>query len=55
MFAILVRAINEGGNCSTVGCDGDLRQHCPSELALKENDRVIACKSVHVVRYPDFF
>jgi len=42
---IAIKAINGSGNCSTVGCDGDLRQNCPSELALKENDRVIACKS----------
>jgi len=39
MIAILIRAINGSGNRSTVGCDGDLRQNCPSELALKENDK----------------
>ncbi|KAH1236978.1 Thaumatin-like protein [Glycine max] len=42
---IVVKAINGTGNCSTVGCDGDLRQNCPSELASKDNDKVIACRS----------
>ncbi|KAJ1386135.1 Thaumatin family [Sesbania bispinosa] len=43
---IVVKAVNgTGGNCSTVGCDGDLRQSCPSELAEKEDDKVIACRS----------
>ncbi|XP_062177108.1 pathogenesis-related thaumatin-like protein 3.5 [Alnus glutinosa] len=42
---IVVKAINGKGNCSTAGCDGDLRQNCPSELALKANGKVIACRS----------
>ncbi|WVZ24627.1 hypothetical protein V8G54_003171, partial [Vigna mungo] len=42
---IVVKAINGTGNCSTVGCDGDLRQNCPSELASKDNDKVIGCRS----------
>jgi len=42
---IVVKPVNGSGNCSTAGCDGDLRQNCPSELATKENGKVIACKS----------
>ncbi|OIW18083.1 hypothetical protein TanjilG_08553 [Lupinus angustifolius] len=42
---LLVRAVNGTGNCSIAGCDGDFRQNCPPELAAKDNDRVIACRS----------
>lgn len=42
---IIIRAMNGTGNCSTAGCDGDLRQNCPSELTSKENGEVIACRS----------
>ncbi|KAG6489491.1 hypothetical protein ZIOFF_050762 [Zingiber officinale] len=34
-----------GGNCSVAGCDGDLRDNCPSELAVKANDHTVACRS----------
>lgn len=42
---IVVKPINGKGNCSTAGCDGDLRQSCPSELAAKADGKVIACQS----------
>ncbi|KAF5450767.1 hypothetical protein F2P56_031094 [Juglans regia] len=40
-----VTPINGKGNCSVAGCDGDLRTFCPSELSLKANGKVIACRS----------
>ncbi|XP_015893676.2 pathogenesis-related thaumatin-like protein 3.5 [Ziziphus jujuba] len=43
---IVVKPLNGGkGNCSTAGCDGDLRQSCPSELQAKSDGKVIACRS----------
>lgn len=42
---IAVKPINGRGNCSTAGCDSDLRETCPSELAVKANGKVIACRS----------
>ncbi|KAI4299012.1 hypothetical protein L6164_032510 [Bauhinia variegata] len=42
---IAVQAFNGTGNCSSAGCDGDLRQSCPSQLAMKDGDKVIACQS----------
>lgn len=34
---LTVRPVNGhgGGNCSAAGCDGDLRETCPPELAVK--------------------
>ncbi|KAJ7959102.1 Pathogenesis-related thaumatin family protein [Quillaja saponaria] len=40
-----VTAINGKGNCSSAGCDGDLRSSCPSELAVKANGKIVACRS----------
>lgn len=42
---IVIEPLHGQGNCSKAGCDGDLRQNCSSELALKTGDKVIACKS----------
>ncbi|KAI9177696.1 hypothetical protein LWI28_018251 [Acer negundo] len=42
---IMVRPFGGKGNCSTAGCDGDLRQSCPSELTVKANGKVIGCRS----------
>ncbi|GAV61127.1 Thaumatin domain-containing protein [Cephalotus follicularis] len=42
---IYILPLKGKGNCSIAGCDGDLRQSCPSQLAVKENGTVIACKS----------
>ncbi|KAJ8529817.1 hypothetical protein K7X08_036652 [Anisodus acutangulus] len=42
---IVVKPVNGKENCSSVGCDGDLRPNCPSELALKSNGNTIACRS----------
>ncbi|XP_076954991.1 pathogenesis-related thaumatin-like protein 3.5 [Bidens hawaiensis] len=40
-----VRAIHGKGNCSVVGCVGDLRKTCPSDLSFKANGKIIACRS----------
>lgn len=42
---IVISPINGKGNCSIAGCEGDLRQNCSSELAVKSNGKVIACRS----------
>lgn len=42
---IVVVPLKGEENCSVVGCDGDLRQNCPSELTLKYDRKVIACRS----------
>lgn len=42
---ITITPTNGTGNCSVAGCDADLRQKCPSELALKTDGKIIACKS----------
>ncbi|KAL9241181.1 hypothetical protein vseg_015322 [Gypsophila vaccaria] len=33
------------GNCSIAGCDGDLRDDCPLELAVKDDGKTTACRS----------
>ncbi|KAK2995588.1 hypothetical protein RJ640_000064, partial [Escallonia rubra] len=40
-----IKAINGRGNCSTAGCDGDLRQNCSRELQRRANGKVVACRS----------
>ncbi|XP_071720042.1 pathogenesis-related thaumatin-like protein 3.5 [Rutidosis leptorrhynchoides] len=40
-----VRPVYGKGNCSDVGCVGDLRNNCPSELSVKAGGKVIACRS----------
>lgn len=42
---MVVEPLNGKGNCSTAGCDSDLRNNCPSELAIKDNGKTIACQS----------
>ncbi|KAK3419841.1 hypothetical protein EUGRSUZ_G00607 [Eucalyptus grandis] len=42
---IVIKPVNAKVNCSTAGCDGDLRSNCPSELTVKSNGKVIACDS----------
>ncbi|XP_022726728.1 pathogenesis-related protein 5-like [Durio zibethinus] len=42
---ILIKPGGGKGNCSTAGCDGDLRQHCSSDLAVKNNGKVVGCRS----------
>nr|GMD82955.1 pathogenesis-related protein 5-like [Ipomoea batatas] len=42
---IVVKPVNGKGNCSAVGCDKDLRENCPSELALKSDGKTVACRS----------
>lgn len=40
-----VRPVNGKGNCSVAGCTGDLRNNCPSELAVKAGGKTVACRS----------
>lgn len=42
---LVVTPLNGKGNCSVAGCDSDLRNSCPSELAIKANGKVIACNN----------
>ncbi|XP_054789272.1 pathogenesis-related thaumatin-like protein 3.5 [Prosopis cineraria] len=42
---VAVLPINGKGNCTTVGCDYDMRPKCPSELAVKSKGKVVACRS----------
>ncbi|XP_038988630.1 pathogenesis-related thaumatin-like protein 3.5 [Phoenix dactylifera] len=35
----------KGGNCSAAGCTSDLRNNCPSELAVKADGKTVACRS----------
>ena len=42
---IVIKPGGGKGNCSTAGCDGDLRQNCSSNLAVKKNDKVVGCRS----------
>eukprot|EP01018_Ginkgo_biloba_P033769 Gb_35027 [translate_table: standard] len=36
---------NGAGDCRPTGCDSDLRDKCPRELAVEAHGQVIACKS----------
>ncbi|XP_057973781.1 pathogenesis-related thaumatin-like protein 3.5 [Malania oleifera] len=40
-----VTPVNGKGNCSVAGCDRDLRQSCPAELAVKAGGKTVACRS----------
>ncbi|KAJ4839092.1 hypothetical protein Tsubulata_037198 [Turnera subulata] len=42
---IVISPVKGKGNCSIAGCDGDLRKNCSSELAVKSDGKVIACRS----------
>lgn len=43
---VSVQPVKGTGNCTVAGdCNGDLRDICPSELAVKVDDKVVACKS----------
>ncbi|KAM7265391.1 hypothetical protein ACFE04_003074 [Oxalis oulophora] len=42
---IYVAPLNGKGNCSRVGCDGDLRQNCPPQLAVEDDGKVVSCQS----------
>ncbi|KAL3814471.1 hypothetical protein ACJIZ3_015739 [Penstemon smallii] len=42
---VIVKPISGRGNCSSAGCDGDLRVNCPVDLSLKSNGKTIACQS----------
>lgn len=44
---VVVTAVGGQGNCSAAGCDGDLRDDCPSELAVRApgGGPAVACRS----------
>jgi hypothetical protein len=44
---LVVKPVNgQGANCSAAGCDGDLRDSCPPELAVKvDGGGTVACRS----------
>lgn len=42
---LVVTPINGQGNCSAAGCDGDMRETCPTELSVKQKGKVIGCRS----------
>ncbi|XP_044488434.1 pathogenesis-related thaumatin-like protein 3.5 isoform X2 [Mangifera indica] len=42
---ILIQPLSGKGNCSRAGCDGDLRQSCSDDLAVKDTGKVIGCRS----------
>ncbi|KAL9252412.1 Pathogenesis-related thaumatin-like protein [Drosera capensis] len=42
---LVVTPIDGVGNCSVVGCDHDLRDSCPAELAQKAGGKTVACRS----------
>ncbi|XP_022762094.1 uncharacterized protein LOC111307987 [Durio zibethinus] len=42
---IVIKPGDGKGNCSTAGCDGDLRQNCSSNLAVQSNGTVVGCRS----------
>lgn len=42
---MIVTPLHGNGNCSTVGCDEDLRENCPSELVVNLDGETIACQS----------
>ncbi|MBA0683135.1 hypothetical protein Goari_024810, partial [Gossypium aridum] len=42
---IVIKPGGGKGNCSTAGCDGDLRQNCSSDLSFKKNGKVVGCRS----------
>ncbi|KHN34468.1 Pathogenesis-related protein 5 [Glycine soja] len=42
---LFVKPINGKGNCTTAGCDSDLRATCPNELAVKVNGKTVGCRS----------
>ncbi|KAI4388067.1 hypothetical protein MLD38_000435 [Melastoma candidum] len=40
-----VTPIKGNGTCRVAGCNQDLRASCPTELAIKVNKKVVACRS----------
>ncbi|KAL0335198.1 UNVERIFIED_CONTAM: Pathogenesis-related thaumatin-like protein 3.5 [Sesamum radiatum] len=42
---IVVKPVSGKGNCSSAGCDADLRPNCPPELTLKADGKTVACQS----------
>ncbi|KAE9605876.1 hypothetical protein Lal_00024933 [Lupinus albus] len=42
---ISIKPLHGKGNCTTAGCDSDLRTTCPKELSLKANDKTVGCRS----------
>lgn len=42
---VTIAPLHGTGNCSVGGCDSDMRSTCPSELALKDDGKTVACRS----------
>ncbi|KAL0357139.1 UNVERIFIED_CONTAM: Thaumatin-like protein [Sesamum calycinum] len=42
---MVVKPVSGKGNCSSAGCDADLRPNCPPELTLKADGKTVACQS----------
>ncbi|KAF3792716.1 Thaumatin-like protein [Nymphaea thermarum] len=42
---MVVTPLNGKGNCSVAGCDTNLLNSCPAELAVRSGKTVIACRS----------
>lgn len=42
---VVVTPLNGKGNCTVAGCDTDLLNSCPAELALRSGKSVVACRS----------
>ncbi|XP_057803889.1 pathogenesis-related thaumatin-like protein 3.5 [Salvia miltiorrhiza] len=42
---LLIVPLSGKGNCSSAGCDVDLRPDCPPELAMRSGGKVVACRS----------
>ncbi|XP_057803869.1 pathogenesis-related thaumatin-like protein 3.5 [Salvia miltiorrhiza] len=42
---LLIVPLGGKGNCSSAGCDVDLRPDCPPELAMRSGGKVVACRS----------
>ncbi|KAK9098361.1 hypothetical protein Syun_025406 [Stephania yunnanensis] len=43
---VVIKPISSNGSsCSVAGCDSDLRDRCPSELALKAGGKTVGCRS----------
>lgn len=48
-----VTPFHGSGNCTVAGCDDDLRKTCPTELAVKDKGKTVACRSACDVFHTD--
>lgn len=42
---MVVKPIKRKGNCSTVGCDSNVKATCPKELVVKASGKTVGCCS----------